>query len=502
METLNRKKIKIMEDLLAKVGEFGRYQWVLTGVLSMMMMTMSIHPVLMVFVALDPSWECNKDNNSTSCHLNGSLPSDDERRCDMRRGDWKYTQPPHFSIISQFDVICHRRWFIYFTTSVFFVGWCGGAVILGSLADKYGRKPILSACICLVVFVGLLSAFSPNLYVFALSRLITGVSVAGISTPSLIMASEFVGSKQRAISVTTVNGAFPIGCAILGVVAYFVPRWKIILIICTAPFALLIFSFKFLPESLRWLRLKGRLEEATQLLEVMAKWNGNRLNENMKVTELSSDVKSGSTMDIFRTSQLLTRSLVQGYGAFTHGIIFYGLLLAANDLSGNLYLDFIILNLTHVPSNLLAIFLLQRYGRKKTVTICKLFTGISCISISFAPRVGSYRIMRTILGNLGTLFTTIVGSGSYLWSSEIYPTSLRASGMGFLDFLTNAGGGLSPWIANGLASVWKEAPFLVMGVMCIISFFFLLFLPETKGQRMMETTDDLDGTVICNDMNN
>ena len=64
--------------------------------------------------------------------------------------------------------------------------------------------------------------------------------------------------------------------------------------------------------------------------------------------------------------------------------------------------------------------------------------------------------------------------------------------MGFLDFMMHVGAASSPWIAKGLACVGKEAPFVVMGVLCIFTFFFLFLLPETKGRELAERVGDVD----------
>ena len=54
---------------------------------------------------------------------------------------------------------------------------------------------------------------------------------------------------------------------------------------------------------------------------------------------------------------------------------------------------------------------------------------------------------------------TLFDSGMHIWSSEIYPTAFRSSGIGFLDFWQHIGAAASPWIAKGLTSVSREALF-------------------------------------------
>ena len=80
----------------------------------------------------------------------------------------------------------------------------------------------------------------------------------------------------------------------------------------------------------------------------------------------------------------------------------------------------------------------------------------------------------------------------YVWSPELYPTNLRCTAQGFLDFLTHLGSATAPWIAKGLGSSKSQTPFVIMGVLAVCAAVALLILPETKGRALMENNDETD----------
>ena len=62
--------------------------------------------------------------------------------------------------------------------------------------------------------------------------------------------------------------------------------------------------------------------------------------------------------------------------------------------------------------------------------------------------------------------------------------------MGFVQITSRLGGGFAPWIAKGLQKYNRRVPFIVMGLIAIVSSVLLCFLPETKSQSTAELIDD------------
>ena len=138
-----------IDDLLKYVGEFGPFQWFINAIFFLMAMVKAIQVTIMYFAAMTPSWKCK--NGSAICNMNGRFSSDDIRRCSMPRDDWIYLESPKYSIVTQFNIDCDQKWLDHLSTTIFFIGWGVGALVLGWIADSFGRKKVLmiSYCLCL-----------------------------------------------------------------------------------------------------------------------------------------------------------------------------------------------------------------------------------------------------------------------------------------------------------------------------------------------------------------
>ena len=271
-----------VDEMLKYVGEFGPYQWLLEGICFLVIFVQAFQQLIMCFAALNPSWKCV--DNSSVCILNGTLPSDDNRRCHMTRNEWMYTEPLDYSIITQYDIYCHREWLIHLTTSVFFISWGIGAITLGWMADNYGRKPVFMSSFYAVIIVAFLSAFLPNIYLFLLSRLIVGFFIPGVNVQVFILITELVGCKYRAFAGQFVLIGSSISLCVLGLKAFFIRKWKMLFIICTVPYIFIIAFYRFIPESVHWLRLQGKLEKVLDILNVTARWNKKELPANFQIS--------------------------------------------------------------------------------------------------------------------------------------------------------------------------------------------------------------------------
>ncbi len=199
-----------------------------------------------------------------------------------------------------------------------------------------------------IVFVGFASAFSPSIYVFAVSRFVTGLAAPGIQSQCMIILSESVGNKYRAFALSLFFNGFFFGSALLAMIAYLTQSWKLLVIFCTAPFALLLLFNGFVPESLRWYRSKERLEDASKCLKVMAKWNRKSFPDGVTVTNISAP-KNATLLDLFRSRSMSVRTLVVGYTWMVQMVQMYGLTFAANNLGGSIYVDYIILVFANIP---------------------------------------------------------------------------------------------------------------------------------------------------------
>ena len=129
----------------------------LNAIFCIMLLPSTFQVLIMYFAALKPDWRCV--DNSTVCTLNGTFSSSNEYRCNIPRSEWEFTQPKEYSIVTEFDIYCDKEWVIQLSTSILFFGWAVGSMVLGWIADNYGRKTVLFPSLFVCLAVGLLSSF-------------------------------------------------------------------------------------------------------------------------------------------------------------------------------------------------------------------------------------------------------------------------------------------------------------------------------------------------------
>jgi len=481
-----------IDQILVKIGEFGRFQILMEAIQCFLQIPYTLMILLPYFTQDSPAWKCS--TNSTKCNVTGELPSENKLRCSIPRSEWDYVLPKEYSIVTQFDLYCEKEAYSLLATSLVFVAWAIGSIVLGWISDRYGRWKVLVPSQVILVTVGLINAFSPNLTVYIITRFIIGFFIPGIMVSTFVLASEFVGPKYRPLAGILLWGFFALGLIILGTQAYFVRTWKILTIICTAPYIVTFPLLKFIPESVRWLRITDQNDKAMKVLRKIAKFNKKEFPEvSLKPVERQNENKHSSLIDIFRPLRMALKSIIQGYTWMVEGMVYYGVALAADDIGGtNRYANYILTSLVDFPAVLFGIYSCRRFGRKKTVAIPLFIGSILCIGAAFVPAKASATVskhlpnFRVALGVFGKFFVATSFDSIYTWSVEIYPTVVRSEGMGFLQVMSRIGAALAPWATKWLIAYYAFLPFLLLGCSALLASITLYWLPETRDSATAE----------------
>lgn len=479
----NANEVSI-DEMLEIINPFGKFQKVVNFLFCVMTVPPIFQIMIMFFAGDIPDWQCV--NGSSLCRLNGTFTPKNEDRC--QKGwklnvDWEYTKPISYSVVTYFGIHCENAWMSELLTSIFFVGWLVGAIVLGFCADNYGRRVTVIISVTATLITGFVSIFMPNLYLLVACRFIIGFFIPGTFSQMFILITEIVDSKHRPFAGIMIFVFGLSSLSLLGVKAYFIQNWKILHIVCTAPYAFLVFAFKFIPESVRFLRVKGKMEELMTTFQRMASWNGRTIPSNITIAALPSTVADhkSNPFHLFRTKRLAMKSLIQTFAYFTNGLVYYGLYLAAADFGGDKYRDYIIISVTELPICFIGIDFCERFGRKKTSVLPMLVAAVACIALGYIPKDGWKKILRIIVGMLGKC---LIGSNSNTmttWSMEIYPTVLRGEAMGFFQAFMRLGAAAAPWINEEFVKLNKAASYLFMAAVAFMAFLLLGMLPETKG---------------------
>ncbi|XP_068736416.1 solute carrier family 22 member 3-like isoform X1 [Montipora capricornis] len=453
-----------VDAVLKRIGQFGPFQIRILVMFLFIFFPITYQTLIMVFVAFEPPWMCNRQsaaclategNSSSSRSLVYSTATKPstlyERRCtELKRTDWKFAEynlyeGPHETIVNEFDLVCNRAFLAWLANAMLFFGWAIGAIVLGLVADKYGRKSVLFPSIIVVLVVSFAMAFAKVFWIVAVCRFIIGFFEAGCFLSMFVLATELVGPEKRALAGTLVWFYFTAALMVLGLKAYFVRNWSTLLILSSAPWVFILIFWRFVPESVRWLLVNGKKEQAREILERVAAVNKKEIPRD----ELQVPVTTANqgVLELFKTWKMSKMSLAQIYIWF---------------------------------------------GRKKTIIAHMVAAGIAVVAVSLIPHGTNntgFIAGRVTLGTLGKMFITTSFNAVYIFSAELFPTVVRNSGMGVVSVASRIGAASSPFVVQ-MTRINAILPFAVMGSLSFLAAVFCWILPETMGKSTAEVMED------------
>lgn len=480
-----------IDEMLNLVGEYGRYQKIINILFCITMFPSCFHVLIMYFCVKNPPWRCAL--NSTTCtQYNRTFDAKDNSRCHLARHDWEFTEPRDYSIVTDFDLVCEREYLSVFPTSALFFGFIFGASTLGWFADNFGRKKVHYLSISVVIILGFLSTFFGNIYAFIVCRFVIGFFMHGTFPQLYVMISEIVGDKDRAWANNVTFISVAIGFSFLALKAYLVSSYKLLFRLCTLPYIFVVFFYFFVPESVRYLRVKGRMDEAMTIFRKIGRWNKRELPSNVALILAPENKKNQKTspFDLFRTKKMAIISGCLGWSAFCAATSFYCLYLASAEITGHMYIDFVVITVLDIPMALISTPLLNKYGRKKNSMIFMLIGSISCMALGFTPRRGHYKALRLIFGMVGKTCIVVGGMARGIWALELFPTHIRGEGIGMVQVLNKIGATSSAWIDKELSKVYDGAVFIMIGVLTFTAFCVMTLLTETNGVATVDTEEE------------
>ncbi|MDI2091163.1 MFS transporter [Commensalibacter oyaizuii] len=152
-----------------------------------------------------------------------------------------------------------------------------GAVFIGKMAEKYGRKPVLMANVATFSILSALSAFAPTLSIFILIRCIYGVAMGGIWGVASSLAFETIPSHAKGFVSGLFQAGYPLGYLTASVIyALFFNSlgWQYLFIIGTFPILLVVFIYFFVEESSTWLKNKSAQKTTIAIMPIIrSNWN-------------------------------------------------------------------------------------------------------------------------------------------------------------------------------------------------------------------------------------
>uniref|UniRef100_G1PTR8 Major facilitator superfamily (MFS) profile domain-containing protein n=1 Tax=Myotis lucifugus TaxID=59463 RepID=G1PTR8_MYOLU len=174
---------------------------------------------------------------------------------------------------------------------------------------------------------------------------------------------------------------------------------------------------------------------------------------------------------------------------FSTGFAYYSLAMGVEDFGVNLYLLQVIFGGVDIPAKFVTILSMSYLGRHTTEVIALLLAGASILALIFVP--SDLQALRTGLAVFGKGCLSSSFSCLFLYTSELYPTVIRQTGMGVSNMLTRVGSMTAP-LVRITGELHPFVPNLIFGATALLGGGASLFLPETLHQPLPETIEDVE----------
>ncbi|XP_020914882.1 organic cation transporter protein [Exaiptasia diaphana] len=467
------------------IFEFGRYQHVLYWLTYCLIIPSGLQFGLMVFVTGTPTFQCS-DANST-CEIN---------KCCKDCTSYAFEPKTFNSIVSEWNLICDRGGKAATAQSIFIGGILVGSFVSGIFSDVYGRRLCIYLSLVIMVIGTGAAAAADCLSLFSFLRFFMGFSVAGIMLSQYVYILELVGPSKRTMAGKLTDFGWVVGACYTVMLAYFIRDWRILLIVASLSAAVLLFTFKVVPETARWLLSHDKIDEAHA---VLMKCADKKKVDPEVIRTILKDVRENekvisrpkvSVLDLIKTAKMRRRTLILCFNWFVVGAVYFGFVLYVTNLSGNIYLNFFLMSVIDLVHTPVVWYGLQRFGRRVTYFTILMFGGIACLLVLVVPK--EYTSLVTTIALLGKFCDTAAFSTIYLYTTELYPTVIRNTAMGTSSLCARVGGMIAPFIVMlaQLPGISLTLPIVIFGALIVAAAVSSLWLPETLRSSMHQTIEE------------
>ncbi len=380
-----------------------------------------------------------------------------------------------------------------------YVGQIFGAMIFGSLAEKIGRLRTLFITIVLFVSMDIACLFAWSAVSMMAFRFCQGIGTGGEVPVASAYINEFIGAEKRGRFFLLYEVIFPIGLMFAGMAGFFlVPiyGWKAMFVVGLVPSVLTIPLRWLMPESPRWLAAKGRIKEAdavVKLLEEDAQRHGSTLPEPVVKTLDPRATAQSDWRELFKGIYLKRTLTIWGLWVCVYmvnnGLITWLPTLYRQTFKLPLQTSLAygwITSAVGVIASIICALMIDKVGRKPWYSAAFLMATVPLLTLSWLGATSATEVL--ILATATYAILQTIAFSLYLYSSELYPTRLRAMGTGFGSAWLRAGSSVGPilvgWIVGDFGIQYVFSAFAAVAL--VGGIVTLRFAIETKGKVLEE----------------
>jgi SP family xylose:H+ symportor-like MFS transporter len=392
-----------------------------------------------------------------------------------------------------------------FLTGSLALGCIVGCLFAGNIADKYGRKPglIIAALIFAVSSIGI--AFSASLTYFLILRFAAGIGVGMASMLCPMYIAEVSPAEVRGRNVAINQLTVVIGILITNLVNYFLAdhgadSWRWMFGLGAVPSAVFLIGVTWLPESPRWLMKSGQTDKAMTILNKIGSPDFAESTFNAVKKSLAGSTKQSYAM-VFEKA--VRPAVVVGitlavFQQFCGSNILFNyastIFQAAGSSVNHQLLETVFIGLVNLVFTILAMFMVDKLGRRPLMLIGSIGLSVSFIVLAFLlQNHASVILLSTFVLLAISVYSFTLAPVTWVLISEIFPNKIRG--------VASSVAIVSLWLAYFILvftfpilaeKLGTYGPFYMYAGICFAGFLFVKAkVKETKGQTLEELEDNL-----------
>lgn len=355
--------------------------------------------------------------------------------------------------------------YLGYLIAITLAGWGTGGILGGVVGDRLGRRRTMLCSVVLYSVFTALSALTGTWWQFGITRFLTGVGIGAEWGVGTSLLQEIWPQRWRTKGAGLLQGGFPAGGLLVSglwvlVGSAYGLSWRLMYLFGIVPLVIMLFSYRFIPESDRWAAVR---------------WSGTRV----------LDLLRGPSRRPFAAAMAVSTAIIGGWWAVSSYLpTFVGGLV--EDPRRTVFFTgwaAVLYNIGSIVGCVALGFLADAWGRKITTQLYL----VGCLVIVPVVFLGVHTAVVATWLQLAAGFLT---GGVYSWytvhTPELFPTAVRASAISAVfsaaRYLAMAGAAMTGTLAASVGGFGHAAaiftPIYLLGIAA------MFFLPETRGRPL------------------
>lgn len=339
--------------------------------------------------------------------------------------------------------------------SIGLIGMALGAVVSGTIADRIGRKKVFTITVLLYSIASAFCALSWNYQSLLVFRFLVGFGLGGELPVATTLVSEYAPSRVRGRFIVLLESFWGLGWIAAACIAYFfIPLygWRMAFLIGALPALYVCLIRMHMPESVRYLLAHGRVGEARQIVVSLERQLHVPVAPFVSEKETVPVVAKASFRELWK-KPFASRTIMLWLVWFGINFSYYGIFMWLPSLVFQqgftvvkTFEYVLIMTLAQLPGYYCAAWLVDKIGRKYTLSAFLLFSGVASYFFGHASTAAALMMW----GSVMSFFNLGAWGVLYTYTPEQYPTAIRALGSGWAAGLGRFGGMAAPMMVGAL----------------------------------------------------